>query len=163
MEVALVPLESGHAPAMHRWMHDPVVAENLGLRSEPSLDKSLAYVEKANSDPTIHARAILADDVHVGNVVLDRIDRTVRTARLHIYVGEASVRGHGVGKRAVSLAVRAAFEELGLQKVWLTVHSGNARAIATYVACGFQVEGVHRREFLLGGRLVDEIYMGVLA
>jgi len=161
--VRLVPLAAEHAAAMYGWMLDSVVAKNLGLRSEPSLEKSAAFIARAATDVTIAARAILLEDRHVGNVVLDQIDRHARKTRLSIYVGEDDTRGKGVGKRALEEALRLAFGELGLNKVWLTVHARNARAIAAYVAVGFQVEGVHRQEFLLDGVLVDELYMGCLA
>jgi len=162
-EVTLAPLRIEHADAMYRWMCDPVVAKNVGLRSEPSLEKSRAFVERAASDSSVEARAILLGGVHVGNVVLDQIDLHAQKARLSIYVGEGSVRGRGVGKRALAEALALAFEELGLNKVWLTVHARNAGAIAAYVAAGFQVEGVHREEFVLDGARVDELYMGCLA
>ena len=49
-----------------------------------------------------------------------------------------------------------------LHKVWLTVHAGNAAAIAVYERCGFQTEGVLRDEFLLDGERVDALRMGVI-
>jgi RimJ/RimL family protein N-acetyltransferase len=163
VDLALVPLTLAHAEAMFRWMCDPVIAKNLGLRSEPSLDKSRAYVERADADDSIEARAILLGGLHVGNVVLDQIDRVKATAHLHIYIGESSARGTGAGKRALRQALTLAFSTLQLNKVWLTVHARNAPAIAAYVAVGFQVEGVHREEFLLDGERVAELYMGCLA
>jgi RimJ/RimL family protein N-acetyltransferase len=161
--VALVPLALGHADAMYRWMLDPEVASNVGLRAAPSRERTLAFIERASSDDTICARAIVENGTHVGNVVLDRIDRYLGTTRLHIYVGEAAARGRRVGRTALILALDLAFGELGLHKVWLTVHVKNARAIAAYKAVGFVVEGTHREEFLLDGKRVDEVYMGVLA
>jgi RimJ/RimL family protein N-acetyltransferase len=162
-EVALVPLDMRHAEAMYVWMCDPVVAKNLGLRSEPSPEKTRAFIEHAMNDDSVCAYAILLDGAHVGNVVLDQIDRHASKARLHIYVGEPSARGHGVGKRALRQALAVAFGELALNKVWLTVHARNAAAIAAYVAVGFHVEGVHRQEFVLDGKRLDELYMGCLA
>lgn len=162
-EVTLRALEAADADAMLRWMRDPEVAENLGLRSAPSRERTEAFLLRARTDASVVARAIVVGGVHVGNVVLDAVDRVVGRARLHIYVGEPAMRGKGVGRKAVALAVALAFDELGLQKVYLTVHAKNARAIASYEAAGFAVEGVHRREFLLGGELVDELYMGILA
>jgi RimJ/RimL family protein N-acetyltransferase len=160
--VTLADLTAAHAAAMYRWMCDPVVRKNVGLRSEPTLGKTLAWLEKAASDNTISARAILHDGVHVGNVVLDSIDRHVSKARLSIYLGEPAARGQGIGKRAVTLALDLAFGPLGLNKVWLTVYAKNAAAIGAYEAVGFVVEGTHREEFVLDGARFDELYMGIL-
>ncbi len=162
LDVALAPLGPWHAEATLRWLQDPVVAENIGLRSTASLERTQDFIARAAEDPTIAARAILEGGVHVGNVVLDHIDRHASKARLHVYVGEATARGRGVGKRAVALALDLAFGEVGVDKVWLTVHAGNANAKAVYLAAGFVVEGVHRAEFVLRGDRIDEIYMGVL-
>jgi RimJ/RimL family protein N-acetyltransferase len=162
-DVELTSLTIAHAEAMFRWMCDPAVAENLGLRGEPTIEKSRAFVERAAVDETVCARAVLVSGAHVGNVVLDRLDRHGSTGRLHLYVGEPSARGKGVGKRVVTLALVLAFDELCLHKVWLTVHARNGRAISVYTAMGFHVEGVHREEFVLRGERIDEFYMGVLA
>jgi diamine N-acetyltransferase len=160
--VVLAPLTAAHAEAMLRWMRDADVAENLGLRSEPTLDKTLSFIARAADDDTVCARAVVADGEHVGNVVLDMIDRRASKARLHIYLGEEAARGRGVGRSAVKLALDVAFDELAIDKVWLTVHARNARAIAAYQAVGFVTEGVHREEFVLGDERIDEIYMGIL-
>lgn len=82
--VTLAPLQPAHAPAIVQWLRDPVVSGNLGLRSTPTLEKTLAFISAASSDETICARAILLGGEHVGNVVLDQIDRRVDKARLHI-------------------------------------------------------------------------------
>lgn len=159
--VALAPLRPAHAPAIVRWLRDPAVSANLGLRSRPTLARTRAFIAAAAGD-TVCARAILVDGRHVGNVVLDHIDRQIGKARLHIYIGEAAARGRGVGRRAVALALALAFDQLGLYKVWLTVHAHNTAAIRAYQAVGFAIEGTHRGEFLLDGERVDELYMGAL-
>ena len=159
--VALGALAPAHAPAIVRWLRDPAVSSNLGLRSKPTLAKTRAFIAAARGD-ALCARAILVGGRHVGNVVLDQIDRRVGKARLHIYIGEPDARGHGVGRCALELALALAFEQLDLHKVWLTVHVRNQPAIRAYEAVGFKVEGTHRAEFLLDGERIDELYMGVL-
>jgi RimJ/RimL family protein N-acetyltransferase len=168
LDVTLTPMRLGHAPAMVRWLRDPTVSANLGLRATPTLTRTRAFISAAAASPpgpTSEApcpRAILLGGRHVGTVVLDHVDRHLGTARLHIYVGDPAARGHGVGQRAVALAVALAFGELALHKVWLTVHVRNQAAIRAYIAAGFAVEGTHRGEFLLGEERLDQLYMGVL-
>jgi RimJ/RimL family protein N-acetyltransferase len=161
-QLRLIPLSRDHAAAMYRWMCDPAVRDNIGLRSEPSLARTKDWIEQAWADESTVPLAIQLGDSHVGNVVLDRIDRHLSTARLSIYVGESNARGKHVGRRAVSLAVAHAFDELGLNKVWLTVHAHNAAGIAAYTAAGFVIEGVLRDEFVLHGRRCGAFYMSVL-
>jgi len=160
--VALAVLRPAHARATLGWLRDPAVSSNLGLRSKPTLARTRAFIADARRGDAIWARAILLGRRHVGNVVLDQIDRFVGKARLFIYLGEPSARGQGVGKQALELALALGFRELGLHKVWLTVHRRNTAAIHAYQAVGFAIEGIHRDEFLLDGERVDELYMGVL-
>ena len=160
-DVRLEPVTLAHADAMYRWMCDPHVRHNFGLRTDPSPQKTRAWIERAMSSPEFRPFAICYGGTHVGNVVLDHIDPLRKLCRLSIFIGEPSARGVGVGQAAVRAALRVAFEELSLGKVYLIVHAGNAPAIAAYERVGFKREGLHRKEFLLDGRLVDEIYMGI--
>jgi RimJ/RimL family protein N-acetyltransferase len=161
-DVTLRPVSAEDAPAMLRWMNDPNVAAGIGLRSAPTMEKTLQWVERSAADPSMRARAILLDGAHVGNAVLDRIDDYLSSARLSIYLGESHARGIGVASSAMKLLLAEAFESLHLNKVWLTVHCKNVDAIATYVRLGFSIEGVLRDEFVLNGERINLLYMGLL-
>lgn len=68
-------------------------------------------------------------------------------------------RGQGWGRRLVDAALEAA-REAGIRKVELYVFSDNARAIALYVASGFEVEGLRRDHYLrLDGSLRSALVM----
>ncbi|MBZ4410074.1 GNAT family N-acetyltransferase [Myxococcus sp. XM-1-1-1] len=149
---------------MFRWMKDPAVRLGVGIRTEASLERTLEWIAQARLPGSgVWGFAILVGERHVGNVVLDRFDGHLSTARLSIYIGEPDERGRGVGRCAVREALAHAFDSLKLFKVWLTVHDENVAARRTYLSLGFQEEGRLRGEFLLEGRRVDAIYMGILA
>jgi RimJ/RimL family protein N-acetyltransferase len=160
--IQLIPLASEHATAMARWMTEPRVAQGIGLRSEPSLERTRAWIERAQDDETCHPFAIVASGTHVGNVVLDQLDAALGTARLSIYVGEPAETGRGVARTAIGLVAEHAATALGLHKLWLTVHVGNAPAIAAYARAGFVTEGVLRDEFLLDGVRTDVLRMALM-
>ncbi|WP_426736359.1 GNAT family N-acetyltransferase [Myxococcus faecalis] len=163
-ELRLVPITAIHAPAMSQWMKDPEVRRGVGIRAEASLARTEDWIAQASLPGSgVRGFAILVDEHHVGNVVLDRLDSHLSTARLSIYIGEPEARGRGMGRRAVREALAHAFEALKLFKVWLTVHEENVAARSTYLSLGFREEGRLRGEFLLDGRRVDVIYMGILA
>jgi RimJ/RimL family protein N-acetyltransferase len=160
-DVRLGQLEPTHASEMYQWMCDPEVSRNIGLRSKPSMEKTLAWIFSALSDPLIHPFAVFLKDLHVGNIVLDQIDQHYGSARLSVYIGERSARGCGVGTTAMYLALQQGFEVINLHKVWLTVHSQNFRAIRIYSKLGFALEGILRGEFRLGQQRVDTLCMGL--
>lgn len=161
-DVTLTPLELSHAANMLEWLADPAVRDGIGLRSRPTPQSTHDWIAHAQQDATIRPFAIMLGVGHVGNVVLDKIDLHLQTTRFSIYVGHPSARGAGVGRSAAILALREAFLNLNLHKVWLTVHAENHTAIASYLRIGFVPEGMHRDEFLLQGRRLPALYMGIL-
>lgn len=160
--IKLSTIEPGHAERMLRWMLDPEIADHVGLRSQPTLDRTLQWIAKAQAGGTMRAWAILRAGEHVGNVVLDCIDSYLQSARLSIYVGEASARGHGVAATALRLALESGFTDLGLHRIWLTVHERNTRATLLYMRAGFRFEGILRDDFLLRGERVNAILLSIL-
>lgn len=69
-------------------------------------------------------------------------------------------RGQGVGRRLVEAAKQECLGR-GARKLSLRVLGPNAVAQRLYESCGFRVEGVLRAEFLIEGRLVDDLLMAV--
>ncbi len=161
-DVRLALLEEKHASDMLRWMDDSEVRDNLGLRREPSLEATRAWIRNLKDDESIRASAVMRASQYVGNVVLDRIDSFLQTARLSVYIGEPAERGTGVGTTAIYLQLTAGFQQLDLHKVWLIVRCGNRRAKASYERLGFQTEGVLRDEFRRCGVRESVFYMGLL-
>jgi RimJ/RimL family protein N-acetyltransferase len=162
-DVIIKDLSLDLAPNMFRWMCDPAVSSNIGLREKPSLEKTQSWITKALQDPSMRPYAIMYDGNHVGNVTLDRIDNYLSSSRFSIYIGEPSARQvGGVGCTGTYLALREAFSSLGFHKIWLTVHVRNFPAINVYRKLGFSLEGILRDEFWLDGQRINLLYMGLL-
>lgn len=68
---------------------------------------------------------------------------------------DPQMQGRGVGRAIIDGAVAEA-RRRGARKVSLRVLATNPRAQQLYGACGFEVEGVLREEFLIDGRYVDD-------
>ncbi len=65
-------------------------------------------------------------------------------------------RGMGTGS-----ALKWAREHPGVEMVILGVFSSNEQAIRLYSKCGFQVEGIARKQFFINCNYVDEASMGL--
>jgi RimJ/RimL family protein N-acetyltransferase len=161
-DVVLAEITSDCADRMFVWMQAPDLAEAIGLKAEPSLERTLDWIRQAARGDDIRVWAIHLSGVHVGNVVFDQFDRKAATARLSVYLGAPESRGSGVGSTAIHQALGRIFEERSLHKVWLTVHAENLAAIRTYLSLGFQVEGTLREAFVWNGKRIDALYMGLL-
>lgn len=158
----LRPVAPADAERMLRWLLDPEVADNFGMRSRPTLRAMQQWIGKASTGQETHAWAILHRGAHVGNVMLDCIDTFLQSARLSIYLGEASARGQGVASHAVRLALEEGFSTHGLERIWLTVHERNTRAALLYTRAGFRIEGVLRQDFIFRGERINSILMSLL-
>jgi RimJ/RimL family protein N-acetyltransferase len=161
-DVRLEPLTAACAASMVRWMHDPEVSRNIALRKAVTLASTESWIAGALQDESVRPFAIWSGDTYVGNVILDRIDPYVGSARFSIYVGDPSARGKGIAAAAIDLVLKQAFQVLQLNKVWLMVHSRNIRAINLYLKSGFVLEGMLRDEVMLDGERISALYMSIL-
>ncbi len=161
-DVEIIPLATEHASQMLEWMQDTSVSRNIGLRSEPDLEKTLKWIKNTENSQEIYAFAIVSEGHHRGNVILDKVDDYILTARFSIYIGNTLSRGSGIGRTATYRICKFGFEHLSLNKIWLTVHARNLPALNTYTQIGFNLEGILRKEFLLEGNYINAFYMGLL-
>lgn len=99
----------------------------------------------------------------VGAVYLLKIDWIVRSAEFSIWIGEKEHQGKGVGKFATHSLLSHAFNDLGLNRIYLTLLPGNERARRLYASLGFKDEGVQRQAAFKSGKYVDLNQMSMLA
>ncbi|MFN8606412.1 MAG: GNAT family protein [Vulcanimicrobiota bacterium] len=70
--------------------------------------------------------------------------------------------GQGLASRAVSLACRWAFEEVGARRVSASVFAWNPASVRVLEKNGFQFEGCRRRAILRLGQVCDLLNYGLL-
>ncbi len=74
---------------------------------------------------------------------------------------ELSVRNQGIGSLLMQALIEWAGENKTIERIGLSVHSNNERAIALYKKMGFKVEGVRKRDLKYGDdQYVDTVVMG---
>jgi RimJ/RimL family protein N-acetyltransferase len=148
-QVALRPLALSDAPRVRRWMADlglirftvVVPGPEHGPLLPYSVTEADQYLNALVCDPARRSFAIELDGVHVGNVGIKEWRPGATSAECFIEIGEATVRGRGVGERALRLLLALAFDTLDLEVVRLGVFVFNAPAIALYRRVGFVDEG----------------------
>lgn len=146
--IALRHLDEGDAPALLAFME-----ENRGFleRWEPAredgffaLDAQHADIDAAIADAAANRRyafGVFANEEVVGRIALNQIVRGVfQNAYLGYSIGERW-NGRGFATEAVDLAVRFAFEGLGLHRVQAAVMPRNAGSIRVLEKNGFREEG----------------------
>lgn len=101
-------------------------------------------------------------DLLVATVYLLSIDWISRNCELAIMIGDLSNRGKGLGSFALRSALKHAFYDLGLHKVYLTVLESNAAAQRLYTKNGFKKEGLLRDSVFKNNQYHNMVQMGLL-
>ena len=99
----------------------------------------------------------------LGVIGLTNISEEKSSADLTVIVGSVEDRNKGLGTAAIRAILRYAFEDLGLERVSLSVFEFNEPAIHAYEKLGFKREGRMQRAIQRDGAVYDVILMRMLA
>lgn len=162
MTIAIVPPAECHFAAM-RQVLDTVAREQryLAFLRAPPVEECAAFYRNILAKDLCQLLA-LEDGVVVGWC---DVLPTHGEARSHVgTLGIALLpraRHRGIGPRLLAAAITKAWQQ-GLSRIELTVRTDNANAKALYERCGFVVEGLNRRAFLVDGEYFDTYTMALL-
>lgn len=164
--VRLRELRDSDLPDLCSWWNTPEQAvlqqERITLRPPESI-ASLFVAWSKNDAPTGFGYSITdADGSLAGHVSAWGISMPERIATMAVVIGP-DFQNRGIGREALQLALRLAFDELGANKVELQTWSYNRRAIHLYTALGFTTEGRRRAAVYHRGEFHDQILFGLLA
>lgn len=160
--VTLRPMTHADAPHLVRWASDPDFAWfQWGRRPGRFADDEAA---RKWMDAIAENRGVVFAIEHDGRPIGQANYRDLRpkgqSAEVGIGIGESSLWGKGLGREALDLLVRHLVNDLGVHRVSLSVLAYNDRAIASYKAAGFQVEGVDRDGVMTDmGHFADDVKM----
>lgn len=102
------------------------------------------------------------DGAAVGFIDVKNIDWHIPKAELGCFIDE-EYAGKGVSFNALSAVVDHCFAEQGINKLFLHTHPDNTAARRLAEKCGFEVEGIIRKDYRTArGNIVDLVYYGRL-
>ena len=81
----------------------------------------------------------------IGDLELVDIRWQKKEAEIRIRIGEKGYWNKGYGTEAIRKILSKAFQEMGLQRIYLRVYDFNLRAIRCYEKCGFRKVGILKR------------------
>lgn len=143
------------------------------LRNDRMIQNSLLAIAKPNSSARVRAwiarRAsddagvffVIADNLEgaaIGFIQASGIDHLHRIAELGICL-DATRRGKGYGRQAISLLEKYLIQVLNVRKLWLRVASDNRAAIALYHSSGFKKVGTLKKHHFVNGQFCDVLLM----
>ena len=103
-----------------------------------------------------------ADGAHIGEVHV-AIEEALGDGQVSILIGRKDLWHHGYGTAAMEAALKQAFEEWGLYRVWVDVPEYNTAALGMFEHLGFTHEGTLRKSRPHEGSRFDSVVMGMLA
>jgi RimJ/RimL family protein N-acetyltransferase len=106
-----------------------------GVPRPTRMEALLAHFDKGTSSGDDVSFAIEADDQYIGHCGLHSFDSAARCCELSIEIGDKAYWGRGYGREVVRLLLDYAFKHRNMNRVWLTTHSENERAIRCYRPC----------------------------
>jgi RimJ/RimL family protein N-acetyltransferase len=160
--VTLRPMTHADAPHLVRWANDPDFSWFQWGR------KPGRFPDDAGArnwmDVIADHRGVMFVIEHEGRAVGQANYRDVqpkgKSAEVGIGIGEPSLWGRGLGREALGLLVKHLVDDLGLHRITLKVLAYNDRAIASYKAVGFEVEGLERDSVMTDkGHFADDVKM----
>ena len=125
------------------WNNDSEIQEFLGGESASTLEKCREWYSQGLSNR--HAKHYLicsTTGLPLGDLELINISWRSGDAELRIRIGEKSCWNHGYGTDSLQALLRHAFNDMGLNRIYLRVYCHNTRAIHVYQKCGFKREGI---------------------
>ena len=164
--ITLRPIALSDAPNIVRWRNQPEVYRNLFgqflITEEQHVEYHHKFIETGLVKQYIVEMIDGAGVVDIGTAFLKNIDTVSRKAEFGLFIGELTARGKGLAFEIVQSVLEVAFEDMHLNKVYLSVFSENAPAIRSYKKAGFKTDGVLRQDFFDGQKFVDVILMSIL-
>ncbi|MBM7048164.1 MULTISPECIES: GNAT family N-acetyltransferase [Rhizobium] len=161
-DITILPIASEHIEGFHKAL-DTVAREReyLTMLEAFPLEETRAFVLGmiAKGNPQFVAVA--------GSDVVGWCDISRHTFPSHAHAGHLGMgiiptyRGMGLGRRLIETTLQAA-RNVGIERVELSVHADNSRAIALYERVGFVREGLARRSVCIDGRYKDAIHMALI-
>lgn len=113
------------------------VARFIGDRREPLSEKDeIDYIkDKMDNDATMFSMLEKDTREFIGNI--EFFNRTFDATEWGIVI-TTKMQNKGYGKEALMRSVEYGFNELGLNRIFLSVYADNPRAVHVYEKCGFK-------------------------
>jgi RimJ/RimL family protein N-acetyltransferase len=145
-------------PRYLSWFADPEVHRYLEVRAI-SATEARDYIEEGPTKNTYFMCAICDSEtgLHVGNLKIGPIRWQQSVADMVTVIGDKSYWGRQIASDAIGVAVRLAFDVLGIQKLHASMYADNVGSLKAYTRAGWHVEARLNRHSMLDGKPQDTI------
>ena len=173
--VTLMSVVREDVSRIRQWLEDKEVSESwfgrysygdpahLGYHPTEMENASEEEWKRVFDDPEHRILSINSESgEHIGEIHI-AIEESLGDGQLSILIGRTDMWHQGYGTAATTAALKAAFNEYGLYRVWVDVPEYNTAAITLFTHIGFVHEGTLRKSRPHEGSRFDSAVMGILA
>ncbi len=141
-EIKLRKLQMKDAEWMLEWMHDEsVTAKYKTDFGKFTLQDAAYFICHSFSEDNQHFAVVDERDQYLGTVSLKNISKYNKNAEMtSAFLGHV---GDAVYSKAIALTIAYAFDELGLEEIYIHVFEDNVKMIDYYLRMGFQKGGTY--------------------
>jgi len=127
------------------WRNNPLIWKYTSFKAEKFISEEIEveWLKNTLAKPNDYRFAICLkkNSQYIGNVQLTNV--LSNTAEFHLFIGETSFWGMGIGKQATALMLNFGFNYLALNSIILEVHKENLAAQSVYKKIGFSENGLN--------------------
>lgn len=152
-------------PIWSQWFNDQEITRFLVHGCFPNTEKRQRDFFKNMYKSRENFQLAIVDkktDALAGTVGLHKIDPINRNADISIVIGNKRYWRKKIGKEAVGLVIRHAFNKLNLHKVTAGMVEENIASYKLFVSLGFKKEARLREQNFANGKYQDIIKLGLL-
>jgi RimJ/RimL family protein N-acetyltransferase len=146
--IELKPFERSDFNTLIRWLpSEEFMIQACGRTfqfplTNEQLEHYIRGAEEVPAERMIFKAVDTANNKHIGNITLERIDRKNLSASVAcVLIGDDAYKGKGICKIMMQKIISTAFDKLGLNKLTLNVYDFNLTAIKCYQSTGFNETG----------------------
>jgi len=140
----LRPWKESDAENLFKYASDPDVGPIAGWPPHKNLEESCAAIKNSLSRKETYAICLKEDNLAIGAISLKLKGHTDMTDRddeceMGFWLGKP-FWGRGIMPEAARELLRHAFEDCGMQKVWIGYYEGNIKSKRVQGKCGFRYQ-----------------------
>lgn len=166
MNITFRDLESGDVKYFFEWLKDESVTKySLSKFQNMKSDSQISeWFDEVLSENSSYKKAIVDSDKNnlIGYAGISGISNINKSGEYFIFIGDESYHGKGVGTFVTKEIVKIGFEDLGLNRIMLTVSDINVGALRAYTKANFKTEGIMRQACFRDGKFHNKIVMSIL-
>lgn len=160
--INLRPLELNDIPLIVEWKNDREISNLTGSYTPTTELKEEAMFQVEQESNNTYRFIIEDEEEYIGYCGITGINWHSRRAELFIRIAEKDKWKKGIGKEATNLLIKFAFNDLNLNKIFLTCFTDNTNALNLYKKFNFITEGTLRQHHFCNGKYKDMEIMSLL-